>query len=138
MEIKLTVTSENPDGSANAICDYDEEGEQFLVQEGITAIIKQYIEQQKKEPNMSATWEVANRIDELSCRISNLTSTLEVLATAETTEPTSGALWMVRDYLQTLAGKLDEQSLNLMVIHRENIAKEYKEAEVPAKKAKKK
>lgn len=140
MEIKLTVTSENPDGSANAICDYDDEGEQFLVQEGITAIIKQYIEQQKKGSNMSATWEVANRIDELSCRISNIANTIEVLATAETTEPTSGALWMVRDYLEILAGKFNEQSQNLMAIHRENVTRDMEiESEVkPTKKAKKK
>jgi hypothetical protein len=137
MVISLKILSENLDGSANAICNYDDEGEQFLVQEGITAIIKQYIEQQKKEPNMSATWEVANRIDELSCRISNIANTIEVLATAETTEPTSGALWMVRDYLEILAGKFDEQSQNLMAIHRDNMAKE-NEVVAPIKKEKKK
>ena len=79
MEIKLTVTSENPDGSANAICDYDEEGEQFLVQEGITAIIKQYIEQQKGEGQVKDLWGVANDIESLAYKVSNVKDMLEIV-----------------------------------------------------------
>jgi len=46
------VVSENPDGSADVNVKYDEEGLQFLVQEGVTAILKQYIKQQKKEKRL--------------------------------------------------------------------------------------
>jgi len=52
MNIRLTVVSENPDGSADVNVKYDEEGLQFLVQEGVTAILKQYIKQQKKEKRL--------------------------------------------------------------------------------------
>jgi CRISPR/Cas system-associated protein Cas10 (large subunit of type III CRISPR-Cas system) len=47
MEIKLRVIKENKDGSANAIVDFDKEGLEFLVQEGLLSVIQQYIEQNK-------------------------------------------------------------------------------------------
>ena len=49
MEITIKVIKENKDGSANAMVDFDKEGLEFLVQEGVLSILKQYIEQQKKE-----------------------------------------------------------------------------------------
>jgi hypothetical protein len=49
MNITIIKTTENPDGSADCLLRFDEEGLGFLVQEGVIAILKQYIEQSKKE-----------------------------------------------------------------------------------------
>jgi len=49
MEITVKVIKENKDGSADAEVNFDSEGLGFLVQEGLLSILKQYIEQQKKE-----------------------------------------------------------------------------------------
>ena len=45
MEIIVKVIKENKDGSANAMVDFDKEGLEFLVQEGLLSVIQQYIEQ---------------------------------------------------------------------------------------------
>jgi hypothetical protein len=45
MEIIVKVIKENKDGSANATVDFDKEGLEFLVQEGLLSVIQQYIEQ---------------------------------------------------------------------------------------------
>ena len=45
MEITVKVIKENKDGSANAQVDFDKEGLEFLVQEGLISLIKQVIEQ---------------------------------------------------------------------------------------------
>ena len=47
MKIKLRIVEENPDGSANASVDFDREGLEFLVQEGIIHILEDYIKQNK-------------------------------------------------------------------------------------------
>jgi len=49
MEIKIIKTTENPDGSVDCLVNFDAEGLGFLIQEGVIAILKQYIEQCKKE-----------------------------------------------------------------------------------------
>jgi hypothetical protein len=49
MEITVKVIKENKDGSADALVNFDKEGLEFLVQEGVLSILRQYIEQQKKE-----------------------------------------------------------------------------------------
>jgi len=49
MEIKVEVVRENEDGSADALVHFDKEGLGFLVQEGVLAILKQYIKQCEKE-----------------------------------------------------------------------------------------
>ena len=49
MKITITKVTENPDGSADAVVNFDAEGLGFLIQEGVTAILLQYIEQCKKE-----------------------------------------------------------------------------------------
>jgi hypothetical protein len=49
MEITVKVIKENKDGSADAEVNFDSEGLGFLVQEGLLSILRQYIEQQKKE-----------------------------------------------------------------------------------------
>lgn len=45
MEIKLRIIKENKDGSANAEIDFDKEGLEFLVQEGILHVLEAYIKQ---------------------------------------------------------------------------------------------
>lgn len=134
MNIQLKVVSENPDGSANAVVNYDDEGLDFLVQEGITAILKQYIAQQKGETKVKDLWEVANKIEGLGCRVSNVKDMVEIVATS-IQDPESGALWAVRDHLEILSTKIEEEVQALMDIYRDL---KIKEAEVPAKKSKKK
>jgi hypothetical protein len=43
---------------------------------------------------------------------------VEVLAMAESQEPTSGALWAVRDYLEILEEKMLAQSEAIMELHK--------------------
>jgi hypothetical protein len=54
MEIKIIKTTENPDGSADCLLRFDEEGLGFLVQEGVLAILRQYIDQCEKEAKRKA------------------------------------------------------------------------------------
>ena len=49
MKITIIRTTENPDGSVDCVVNFDAEGLGLLVQEGIIAILKQYITQCKKE-----------------------------------------------------------------------------------------
>ena len=45
MEITVKVIKENKDGSANASVDFDKEGLEFLIQEGLLSVLQQYIKQ---------------------------------------------------------------------------------------------
>lgn len=47
MNITITTIKENKDGSADAMVKFDKEGLEFLVQEGVISILKQYVEQNK-------------------------------------------------------------------------------------------
>lgn len=47
MEIKVEVVKENKDGSADAIVNFDKEGLEFLVQEGLLSLIDQAIKMNK-------------------------------------------------------------------------------------------
>jgi hypothetical protein len=47
MNLGLTVTKENKDGSADAIVRFDKEMLEVLVQEGVLRILERYIEQEK-------------------------------------------------------------------------------------------
>ncbi len=123
MNITLKVISENPDGSANANVTYDEEGMEFLVQEGVTAILKQYIAQQKGKRSVKDIWEVANEIESLACRVSNLKDVIEIVA-EDIQDPHSGALWSARDHLEILVDKIEQQVQNLMDIRRDQKVKE--------------
>lgn len=49
MKIKLKVTRENEDGSADAIVNYDEEGLQIIIQYGVIAMLEEGIENMKKK-----------------------------------------------------------------------------------------
>jgi hypothetical protein len=54
MNITILKTTENPDGSADCLVNFDAEGLGFLVQEGVLAILKQYIKQCEKEAKRKA------------------------------------------------------------------------------------
>jgi hypothetical protein len=45
MNITIKTIKENKDGSADAVVNFDKEGLEFLIQEGVLSILKQYIEQ---------------------------------------------------------------------------------------------
>jgi hypothetical protein len=47
MEITLKIIKENQDGSADALVTFNKEGMEFLIQEGMIAVLKCYIEQEK-------------------------------------------------------------------------------------------
>jgi len=47
MEITVKVIKENKDGSANAVVDFDKEGLEFLVQEGLLSLMNQAIAMDK-------------------------------------------------------------------------------------------
>jgi len=67
---------------------------------------------------MKNLWELSCEVESLSCRISNVANMVEVLAMAESQEPTSGALWAVRDYLEILEEKMLAQSEAIMELHK--------------------
>ena len=47
MKITVEIVKENKDGSANAKVDFDKEGLEMLVQEGLLSNIRRHIEQDK-------------------------------------------------------------------------------------------
>jgi hypothetical protein len=47
MDIIVKVVKENKDGSADALVHFDKEGLEFLVQEGMLAVLRTFIEQNK-------------------------------------------------------------------------------------------
>ena len=47
MNITIKAIKENKDGSADAVVNFDKEGLEFLVQEGVLSILRQYVEQNK-------------------------------------------------------------------------------------------
>lgn len=47
MDLGLTVTKENKDGSADAIVRFDKEMLEVLVQEGLLRVLERYIKQEK-------------------------------------------------------------------------------------------
>ena len=47
MKISFKITRENEDGSADALCDYDDEGLQVIVQYGVIAMLKEAMEDKK-------------------------------------------------------------------------------------------
>jgi len=49
MDIKIEIVKEYEDGSANALVHFDNEGLGILIEAGIISILRQYIEEEKKE-----------------------------------------------------------------------------------------
>ena len=52
MNIQIEIIKENDDGSADAKVHFDAEGLGILVETGIISILRQYIEQEKKEAKL--------------------------------------------------------------------------------------
>ena len=49
MNIQVEIVKENKDGSADALVHFDAEGLGILVEAGIISVLRQYIDQEKKE-----------------------------------------------------------------------------------------
>ena len=60
MKITLKIIKENKDGSANASVDFDKEGLEFLVQEGMLSIMERYL---KQDANAKAGQKLRKKID---------------------------------------------------------------------------
>ena len=52
MQIQIEIIKENKDGSADAKVHFDAEGLGVLVEAGIISILRQYIDQEKKEAQL--------------------------------------------------------------------------------------
>ena len=68
MNIKLKVTRENEDGSADAVVDYDDEGLKVLVQYGVIAMLKEAIEdkemRKKSIKDKSVKWDLQMKLED--------------------------------------------------------------------------
>jgi hypothetical protein len=49
LNIQIEIVKEHKDGSADALVHFDAEGLEILVEAGILSILRQYIDQKKKE-----------------------------------------------------------------------------------------
>lgn len=49
MKLIIEVVKENDDGSADAMVHFDKEALELLVEEGVISILRQYIEQKRKD-----------------------------------------------------------------------------------------
>ena len=58
-------------------------------------------------------WDKANKIEELGYRVGNVRDMVELIA-ADLQDPHSGALWGVRDFLETIQNEIVQQSTDLM------------------------
>lgn len=58
-------------------------------------------------------WEKANKIDELGYRVGNVRDMVELVA-ADLSDPHSGALWGIRDFLDHLQNEINLQATYLM------------------------
>jgi hypothetical protein len=84
-----------------------------------------------KGNTMSRYWDISNAIDIIQYKIENVVSLVEILAENTTEDPQSGALWLLRDVLESHANTLEELSATVMEDH---IAA----TKIPEKKSKKK
>lgn len=68
MKIKLKVTRENEDGSADAVVDYDDEGLQVIVQYGVIAMLKEAMEDEdmrkKSIKNKKNKWDLQMKLED--------------------------------------------------------------------------
>ena len=58
-------------------------------------------------------WEKANKIEELGYRVGNVRDMIELVA-ADLSDPHSGALWGIRDFLDHLQNDIVQQGTYLM------------------------
>lgn len=78
-------------------------------------------------------WRTVNNIDECVYKIKNVADVLEIMATAEPSEPESGALWLMRDNLIQLTEKIEGYTQDLL-----DLRNRAQEEEEKPKKGKKK
>ena len=84
---------------------------------------------------MSNLWGVANEIDSLNCRVTNVKNIIEMVAEHISTDVESGALWAAADSLGDICDKMDLRISELMQINR---IQNEKDSAVLEKKGKKK
>ena len=72
---------------------------------------------------MNKLWDVANEIEGLSYKLSNLTHVLELIAT-DIPDPQSGATWAARSMMETLSEELEAQAENLLAVYKELVVAE--------------
>ncbi len=63
-----------------------------------------------------STWEATNKLETLVYKVSNAADVLEMIAVGEQ-DPTSGALWFVRDTLKSLATEYEREVEELYRLH---------------------
>ena len=63
-------------------------------------------------------WNTSNSIDTIECKLSGVADLLEIVAERISTEPESGAIWLARDTVKSLADALEGRSHELMVCMR--------------------
>jgi hypothetical protein len=67
----------------------------------------------------SQLWSAANNIDELKHKLKNAADVIEIIASSDTAEPNSGALWFVRDSMIILCELIDIEIDKLMEVSRQ-------------------
>jgi hypothetical protein len=72
-----------------------------------------------QEEIVNATWEMSNALDVLNSKLCSVCDLLEILAERVSSEPESGAIWLARDTVKTLADSYEERTCDLMAIMRE-------------------
>jgi hypothetical protein len=72
-----------------------------------------------QEEIADAIWETSNTIDILNSKLCSVCDLLEILAERVSSEPESGALWLARDTVKTLADSYEDHTHELMAIMRE-------------------
>ena len=66
----------------------------------------------------SRIWDASCSIDTIECKLSGVADLLEIVAERVSTEPESGALWLARDTIKTLADALQDRTQELMICMR--------------------
>jgi hypothetical protein len=72
-----------------------------------------------QEEIVNATWEMSNALDVLNSKLCSVCDLLEILAERVPSEPESGAIWLARDTVKTLADSYEDHTHELMAIMRE-------------------
>ena len=71
-----------------------------------------------QEEISSQIWDASCSIDTSECKLSGVADLLEIVAERVSTEPESGALWLARDTIKTLADALQDRTQELMICMR--------------------
>lgn len=63
-------------------------------------------------------WDISNKLDEVSYRLSSIRDVAEIIAERVSTDPESGAIWAVSEMIEVMENRLDILSSELMEMHR--------------------